>query len=205
MSSKFSFWNEDVWLPSNVTWDSFSWDGRFAQFSHLYYPIPAALALIAIRIIIERNIFRPLGLFLGLKHSVTNSFTPLQEEKIQNTNREDKNKKSWVKKKRKKLSILGRCLICACSFKKTFIDKFCETGWRWTFYFFVHIMGISIMWSKPWTWSMLYCWWDYPNHHMDQGIWWYYMVELSFYWSLLITQFFDVKRKVSYITMSANL
>ena len=118
MSSEYSFWNEDVWLPSNVTWDSFSGDGRFAQFSHLYYPIPAALALIAIRIIIERNIFRPLGLFLGLKHSVTNSFTPLQEEKIQNTNREDKNKKSWVKKKRKKLSILGRCLICACSFKK---------------------------------------------------------------------------------------
>ena len=123
MSSKYSFWNEDVWLPSNVTWESFSGDGRFAQFSHLYYPIPAALALIAIRIIIERNIFRPLGLFLGLKHSVTNSFTPLQEEEVQNTNSEDKNKnidtkKSWVKKKRKKLSILGRCLIFACLFKK---------------------------------------------------------------------------------------
>ena len=61
------------------------------------------------------------------------------------------------------------------------------------------MMGISIMWDKPWTWNMLYCWWDYPNHHMDQGIWWYYMVELSFYWSLLITQFFDVKRKVIYM------
>ena len=80
-----------------------------------------------------------------------------------------------------------------------FKDKFCETGWRWTFYFFVHLMGISIMWDKPWTWSMLHCWWDYPNHHMDQGIWWYYMVELSFYWSLFITQFFDVKRKVIFM------
>ena len=80
--------------------------------------------------------------------------------------------------------------------KKTFIDKFCETGWRWTFYFFVHIFGIFVMWNKPWTWNMVHCWWDYPNHHIDQDIWWYYMVELSFYWSLLITQFFDVKRKV---------
>ena len=57
-------------------------------------------------------------------------------------------------------------------------------------------MGIVIMWKKPWTWNMLYCWYDYPRHYMDEGIWLYYMVELSFYWSLLITQFFDVKRKV---------
>ena len=123
MSSKYSFWNEDVWLPSNVTWDLFSGDGRFAQFSHLYYPIPAALAVIAIRMIIERHIFRPLGLFLGLKHSVTNSFSPVLEEKVQDNNSDDKNKnigtkKSWAKKKRKKLSTLGRCLIFACLFLK---------------------------------------------------------------------------------------
>jgi len=181
MGSDFSFWSEDIWLPPNITWKSFDGDERFAQFSHLYYPIPAAFAVIAIRMLIERKIFRPLGLTLGLKDSVT----PVQREKVLNTNHELNNKtsytkKSLIKRKRKKLSTL---------------DKFCETGWRWTFYFSVHIMGISIMWSKPWTWSMLYCWWDYPNHHMDQGIWWYYMVELSFYWSLLITQFFDVKRK----------
>merc|ERR1711892_1524739 len=86
----------------------------------------------------------------------------------------------WVRRKRNKISTL---------------DKFCETGWRWTLYVFVHIMGILIMWRKPWTWNMLYCWYDYPHHYMDEGIWLYYMVELSFYWSLLITQFFDVKRK----------
>jgi len=31
---------------------------------------------------------------------------------------------------------------------------------------------------------------------VDSDVWLYYMVELSFYWSLSISQFFDVKRKV---------
>ncbi len=33
------------------------------------------------------------------------------------------------------------------------------------------------------------------RHTIDSSIWWYYMVELTFYWSLTFSQFFDVKRK----------
>ena len=121
MGSDFSFWSEDIWLPPNITWESFDGDERFAQFSHLYYPIPAAFAVIAIRMLIERKIFRPLGLFLGLKESVT----PVQREKVLNTNHELNNKtsytkKSWIKRKRKKLSTLGRCFTNAPFFLKYF-------------------------------------------------------------------------------------
>lgn len=51
------------------------------------------------------------------------------------------------------------------------------------------------MWSKPWLWDIKHCWYNYPHHRIDGDVWWYYMVELSFYWSLCISQFFDVKRK----------
>merc|ERR1719397_1428744 len=77
----------------------------------------------------------------------------------------------------------------------TTLDKFCETGWRWTFYTFIHIAGIALMWDKAWVWDITQCWWDYPNHHIDKHIWWYYIVELTFYWSLFFSQFVDVKRK----------
>ena len=30
----------------------------------------------------------------------------------------------------------------------------------------------------------------------DPAVWWHYMLEMAFYWSLFFTQFFDVKRKV---------
>ena len=66
---------------------------------------------------------------------------------------------------------------------------------RWVFYTTILVYGLNCLVDKPWMWNVRYCWYDYPYHTVDQDIWLYYMVELSFYWSLSITQFFDVKRK----------
>lgn len=30
---------------------------------------------------------------------------------------------------------------------------------------------------------------------VENDIWWYYMISMSFYWALTVTQFFDNKRK----------
>ena len=38
-------------------------------------------------------------------------------------------------------------------------------------------------------------WIDHPKHTVTNDIYWYYTLELAFYFSLLVTQFFDVKRK----------
>lgn len=35
----------------------------------------------------------------------------------------------------------------------------------------------------------------FPHQSVSSDIWWYYMVSMSFYWSLCVSQFFDVKRK----------
>lgn len=53
------FWNEDIWLPPNVTWSdletSMSREGvTFAKFTDLWYPIPAALVVILIRFLVEK-------------------------------------------------------------------------------------------------------------------------------------------------------
>merc|ERR1712008_378760 len=69
------------------------------------------------------------------------------------------------------------------------------TGWRWFYYTGVFIWGVKCLWSKKWLWTIKDCWYNYPYHYVESDVWWWYMAELSFYWGLLITQFFDVKRK----------
>ena len=71
------FWDPDIWLPPNVTWESFDTSqvvkeaviqpGQFARFGDLWYPIPLAVVVMAVRHVVERFLFKPLGVKLGLK------------------------------------------------------------------------------------------------------------------------------------------
>ena len=71
---------------------------------------------------------------------------------------------------------------------------------------------MGALWDRPWVWNTAHCWYNYPFHPLgmsyaivlyihnyiceDPAVWWHYMLEMAFYWSLFFTQFFDVKRKV---------
>lgn len=50
------FWDEDVWLPPNVSWvDMQSTEkAKYYNFYHLWYPIPAAILLIGLRAVLEK-------------------------------------------------------------------------------------------------------------------------------------------------------
>lgn len=52
------FWNEDVWLPPNTTWDDIRPGPdnvvTYNDHSHLLYPIPLAFVLIALRHVLEK-------------------------------------------------------------------------------------------------------------------------------------------------------
>ena len=55
------FWNDDIWLPPNVTWTDLEQSEiregvAVPKFSHLWYPIPASIIVIAIRYAVERYV-----------------------------------------------------------------------------------------------------------------------------------------------------
>jgi hypothetical protein len=74
------FWNPDIWLPPNVTWDNFKEPNvlnntaiepdNYAKFGDLWYPIPMALVLMVLRRVLEKLIFRPVGIRMGLKDNI---------------------------------------------------------------------------------------------------------------------------------------
>ncbi|KAF5928529.1 hypothetical protein HPG69_015135 [Diceros bicornis minor] len=75
------------------------------------------------------------------------------------------------------------------------LTKFCESMWRFTFYLCIFCYGIRFLWSSPWFWDTRQCWHSYPYQSLTSGLYYYYIMELAFYWSLMFSQFTDIKRK----------
>ncbi|XP_013916760.1 PREDICTED: ceramide synthase 4-like, partial [Thamnophis sirtalis] len=72
--------------------------------------------------------------------------------------------------------------------------KFCEATWRATYYTISLCTGLAVLYNKPWLWDLRKCWVGYPQQPLQTSLLGYYLVQFSFYCSLLISLPFDVKR-----------
>ncbi|XP_040910216.1 ceramide synthase 5-like isoform X2 [Toxotes jaculatrix] len=70
-----------------------------------------------------------------------------------------------------------------------------QAQWRLTFYLGIFIYAIRHLWVSPWMWDTRHCWHNYPFQPMSPGQYNHYVAELAFYWSLMFSQFTDIKRK----------
>ncbi|XP_045770696.1 ceramide synthase 5-like isoform X1 [Maniola jurtina] len=204
------FWDEDVWLPPNTTWDDIAPGPDkavvYADYRHLLYPIPLAIVLIVLRQTLEKYIFAPFGKSLGIKNT--------RSKKAPNNPKLESAYVDCPKIKHKQL-YLSKDEICALAKqldmserqverwwrlrrsqeKPSKLTKFCENAWRCTFYFYNFSYGMFILWDKDWLWDIDQCYIGYPHQGITSDIWWYYMVSAAFYWALTMSQFWDVRRK----------
>ncbi|CAF2648713.1 unnamed protein product [Rotaria sp. Silwood2] len=188
--------NERFWLPSNTTWKDFT---RLEQEENikltnpkdLLYVFPLAGVIYVIRLLFERYIAKPIGRSLGIRDRVTRKTTTIS------TNRSTPVDVNQTYKQQHVASGDSATSSSASRYPRiSSLAKFSETCWRFTFYISAFIYGLVILKNKLWTWDTRYCWLSYPNQPLTADIFWYYMIELAFYWSLLFSQFIDVKRKV---------
>ncbi|XP_044788788.1 ceramide synthase 3 isoform X3 [Bubalus bubalis] len=75
------------------------------------------------------------------------------------------------------------------------MKKFQESCWRFTFYLIITIAGIAFLYDKPWVYDLWEVWNGYPRQPLLPSQYWYYILEMSFYWSLLFSLGSDIKRK----------
>uniref|UniRef100_H2Y6W1 Homeobox domain-containing protein n=1 Tax=Ciona savignyi TaxID=51511 RepID=H2Y6W1_CIOSA len=72
--------------------------------------------------------------------------------------------------------------------------KLSESSWRFIFYTSVFSYGFYSLKSTPWLWDSSYCWTDFPVQTVHSSTEMYYLLQLSFYSSLLITLLSDIRR-----------
>ncbi|XP_040267862.1 ceramide synthase 2 [Bufo bufo] len=196
------FWWHRLWLPENLTWaDLDDKDGRvYAKASDLYFSIPLAFLFLVVRYIFEIHVATPLSKVLGVKNKVKLRAAP-------NSVLETFYKSCSKHPKQNELENLSRASKCTVRqverwFRRrrnqdrpSLQKKFREASWRFTYYLLAFIAGIAILIDKPWFHDLREVWKDFPKQTMLPSQYWYYMIELGFYWSLLFRVAFDVKRK----------
>ncbi|XP_053617765.1 ceramide synthase 2-like [Plodia interpunctella] len=197
-----TFWSEKVWLPPNTTWDDIAPGPEkavvYADSNHVFFPIPLALVFITVRYLLEKHVFAPLGRSLGIKETrarKTPSYPKLEAAYQKSANRikdigalakatdlSERQVERWFRLRRNQN-------------KPSTLVKFCENSWKCTFYVCNFSFGLFVLWDKEWLWDIDQCYIGYPHQGVTNDVWWYYMVSSAFYWSLTISQFWDVRRK----------
>lgn len=154
----FEFWNQDLWLPENVTWDNISPDSNhkisYTNYKHLFFAIPLSFLILGLRYFLERFCFAPLGTSFGIKNHerkappsnrfLENSYSrhkKLTHEEILGLAKQldwsERNVERWLRIRRNQD-------------KTSTLDKFCENAWRVCYYLCYFIIGVMVLWKDFW-------------------------------------------------------
>ncbi|KAL6468587.1 hypothetical protein MHYP_G00221110 [Metynnis hypsauchen] len=196
------FWWDRLWLPVNLTWaDLEDKDGRvYAKVSDLYITLPYSVVFLIIRYVFERFVATPFAACLGVRekniHTVESN--PILEHFFISQSKTPA--KADIQGLSKKCSWSSRQVECWFRRRRNqerpgVLKKFREASWRFVFYIGALIGGLIALYDKPWFYNLRELWNTYPKQSILESQYWYYILEMSFYWSLLFSITFDVKRK----------
>lgn len=195
-------WRQEYWLPPGITWKDIetSKDSQYPLPRDLLVTLPLALGFIALRYVFERAVALPLSRQLGVRDRIQARAAPVPKLEAFYTQSSRQPSKSEI------ITLAQQCDITHRQVETWFrqrrnqdrprnTKKFCEACWRFVFYLVAFLAGLASLIDKPWFWDSKECWNGYPYQTITEAQYWYYTLELGFYWSLVLCISVDVKRK----------
>ncbi|CAL4128430.1 unnamed protein product [Meganyctiphanes norvegica] len=188
------FWRPEIWLLKGVSWENIQPTSEF-NYRNFYdpftYPLVIAAFILIFRILIlNPYIFEPLALKsvvikkrrkpvenipileILYKNNTRKSTTAIREASLA-LGWSERKVERWLRHKKK------------ASQMSTY-DKFVDCAFEFTFHLLFEFAGTLILYKKPWLWDMSLCWQDWPHHAIDDDIWWFFMVGMAYFWSLIV-------------------
>lgn len=196
------FWQEHLWFPEGLGWaDLEDRDGRvYAKCRDLWVALPIAFIFLVVRQIFERTVGTYLASLLGIKETLRRKAThnstlesfychiskhPPQssvEDLCKQSGYSEKQLQRWFRRRRNQD-------------RPNLLKKFREASWRFIVYLLAFVVGLIALIDKPWFYDLEEMWKGFPTLTLLPSQYWYYMLELGFYSSLLFSVASDVKRK----------
>ncbi|CAL8345783.1 unnamed protein product [Merluccius merluccius] len=195
-------WREEFWLPPGVSWldlEQLAAEER-PRARDLLLVLPLALVFVGLRYMFERFLAPPIGRCLGLKGRQRAAAAPspklesfYSKQSRQPSQREIVRLMADCGKTQRQIQTWFR--LRRNQDRPTNAQKFADAGWRFCFYFVAFLAGLTCVVNRPWFWDQRQCWRNYPFQPMERAHYWYYMLELSFYVSLLLRISVEIQRK----------
>ncbi|XP_048845039.1 ceramide synthase 2-like [Brienomyrus brachyistius] len=193
-------WRHEYWLPPGVTWKDMEDLESYPLPRDLLATLGLALAFIALRQVFERLVALPLSRWLGVRDRNRIPAAPVPTLEAfygsrgnQPSQREVLGLAKQCDLTRRQVEVWFRCR--RNQDRPTNTKKFCEACWRFAFYLAAFSAGLASLLDSPWFWDRRMCWKAYPRQSVQTAHYWYYLLELGFYWSLLFCVSVDIKRK----------
>ncbi|XP_013868605.1 ceramide synthase 2 [Austrofundulus limnaeus] len=195
-------WADWIWFPEGYGWDDLKdADGNvYPKVRDLWATVPIALCFLVLRKIFEQTVGLPLASMLRVKdkHLAQAPPNPILESHFCNKS------KHPAQSATENLSRRTGCSVRQVQrwFRQrrnqdrpSKLKKFQEASWRFIFYFLAFFAGLAVLIDKPWFHDTKNMWKDFPKMPLLPSQYWYYMIELGFYFSLVCSVASDVKRK----------
>ncbi|XP_053373913.1 ceramide synthase 2-like [Mercenaria mercenaria] len=184
-------WDEDLWFPENSTGPRYGWkdlenkpgsDIYHPQVHDLHWSFILGVALVGIRFLIKKVLVEPIGYNLGVPRrnpSLLVNNTVL--ENAFNFNKEIG--PDLIKKLSKQTDMTIRRVEIWFRMRRKMelpspMKKFEDCSWHFIFYSTAFIYGLCVLWD-----------------HVSTDIFWYYIIEMAFYWCLILSLVKDHRRK----------